>query len=127
MELAKDAGTDLGVDCHRRPLLGGQRSGLQQDPIRDGDLSQVVYRGRLRDELDHVLVEVELASGRDRVEGDALGMVERGPVAVVDDLGQARDGGARLALELTDVLKGAGDDRRGYHEQRRPERLDDPD
>ena len=72
MELAKDAGADLCVERHRRPLLGRQRSGLQQDPIRDGDLSQVVNRGRLFDEFDHVLVQVELASGRDCVESDAL-------------------------------------------------------
>ena len=84
MELAKDAGPDLRMERHGRPFLGVQGSGLQQDPIRDGDLSQVVNRGRLFDELDDVLVQVELASGRDRVEGDALGMVERGGVAMVD-------------------------------------------
>ena len=127
VELAQDPRPDLRVEPHRRPLLARERAGLEQDAVGDADLAEVMDSGGLLDELDEPLVQLELVGDFDGVGGDPLRMVEGRRIAVVDDLGEAAHGRARLALQLADVLEGAGDDRSGQHEEGRPERLDDPD
>ena len=69
-EPAEDPGSDLGVEPHRHPLLGVERSRLEEDPVRHADLAEVVDRGGLADELDRPFVEVELLRDRDGVDGD---------------------------------------------------------
>ncbi len=123
-EPAEDPGPDLGVEPHRHPLLGVERPGLQEDPVGDTDLAEVVDGRRLADELDHALVEAELLGDRDGVDGDPLGVVVGRRVAMVDDLGEAADGIAGLALELADVAECPGDDhaRDGQEQSSRPAR-----
>jgi hypothetical protein len=49
------------VAADERPLVVGERAGLEQQRARDRDLAEVVQLGRGRQALDGLLVEAELA------------------------------------------------------------------
>ena len=88
-----------GMLDHERPLLRGQRAGLEQDRVGDGDLADVVEE---EPELD-LRVHLDPGGVRDPqpVGGDALGVLARVGVARLHGVGERQHrrlvGAAQLA------------------------------
>ena len=96
--MAQDLRADLRVLDHQRPLLGGQRAGLEQDRVGHGDLADVVEQEA---ELD---LGVDLDAGGvgdpQPVGGDALGVLARVGVARLDRVGERQHGRLVGAAQL---------------------------
>ena len=69
---AQDVETEPGVRLHHATFFGGQLAWLQQDRVRDPDLSDVVNLGRELDQGYFGRAEAELAGDRTGVLGHPL-------------------------------------------------------
>ena len=72
-----DLGRDAGVLAHELPLLGGQRTGLEQHAVGDADLADVVQEGNVLELVHALLGPAELLGEHGGVGGDAAGVTER--------------------------------------------------
>ena len=85
----------MHVVLHLLVLQRGQRAALEQDPVGNADLADVVQRCRLADQLDLVRPVPERRIQRGSRPAHALGVAPGVVVAVL--------GGARQALEHLEV------------------------
>ena len=103
---------DARVQLHHGALLGGQAAGLEQDPLGDPDLAEVVQQRAEDQLLAAALVDPESFGDRADVRGDLLGVPTDEGVLRGDRVRQHRDGaevaGAQLPPELVVVQHGAG-------------------
>ena len=100
----EDAVADRGVRLHDQTLFVGQSSGLQENPVRDPDLADVVHRAGDSDQL-HAL---RLDSGEPRQQG----AVEAHPNDVLTgllaaELGRRREPPDRLLPQSSQLPLGA--------------------
>ena len=72
-----DLGADAGVLADELPLLGGQRSGLEQDTVGDADLADVVQEGDVLDLVQALVGPAQLAAEQGHVGGHPAGVTER--------------------------------------------------
>ena len=72
--ICEQAVADLGVPLHHAALGLGQGARLEQDPVRDRDLADVVEAARESDQLAALVVQLELAGEQLAVSAHALGM-----------------------------------------------------
>ena len=67
VDRGEDPFAELGMRPDQRPLLLGQRPGLEQDRVRDPDLADVVEERAELQPLQRVVVEAELAADAEEV------------------------------------------------------------
>ena len=114
-EAVEHAKADLRVAFEHEPLRIGQRAGLAQDLLRNGELAEVVEAARETCELDLLRIEAQpRRDARDEL-ADALGVTPRVRIAGVDGLcerrgrpvtrGLVRPGGKPLELRELDDLR----------------------
>ena len=111
----EDPVAHLRVPLHHRALVVGQPAGLEQDPVRDPDLADVVHRARDPDHLRAVLVDPRQPREQGAVEAHPDDVLAR---LLVAELGRPREAADRLlaqppelgvgGLELLDRLAQGG-------------------
>jgi hypothetical protein len=98
----------LGMPLHHLTLVVGERAGLEQNAIWDGELADVVQRGSFTNELDLLRVESELGGDLCRSRPHALRVLEGLIVAVLAGARQPLQGLSagivQLARSLSDVV-----------------------
>ena len=107
-----DLGADAGVLADELPLLGGQRSGLEQHAVRDADLADVVEEGDVLQLGQALVVPSELATQQRRVAGHAAGVAERVVVLGAERRAQCAQVGEVQPLDFVVQLRaldGEGD------------------
>ncbi len=92
---------DLRMPAHHVGLVLGQRAGLHQHGIGDGDLAHVVQRRGQLDRADLVFRQAQFVGNQRGHVRHALQIGAGAAVAVLDGAGQARQG---LALALLDLV-----------------------
>ena len=90
----------LGVGLDDRPLLGGQRAGLQEDRVGDRHLADVVQRGRVAQALAELGVHADVLGQEDREAPDPLDVGAGVLVAELDCHREALNGLGLCDLEL---------------------------
>jgi len=95
-----DVGAHRGVLAHLVPLLLVEAPRLEQHPVRDADLADVVEVGGLLERRECVLLPAEPAAEHDHVGGDAGGVAERVVILGVQRGAQRLEVAEMHALDL---------------------------
>ena len=92
----EDAVAHLGVRLHHEALVRGEPAGLEQDPVGDADLADVVHRARDPDVLGALGVEPGEPGEQGAVEAHADDVLAR---LLVAELGRPREAADRLLAQ----------------------------
>jgi len=92
----QDAVTNLRVRLHHQPLLVAERSRLEQDPVGDADLADVVHRARDPDQLGMLGVDAGQACEQGAVEAHPDDVLTG---FVIAELGRPREPANRLFVQ----------------------------
>ena len=104
-ERADDVGAHHRVLAHLLPLLLVQAAGLEEHPVGDADLADVVEVRRLLERRQHVLLPAQLVAQHHRVGGDPGGVAERVVVLGVQRRAQGLEVAEVHALDLVVELR----------------------
>ena len=104
---AQDPEADRRVALHLAALLQGQRPCLEQQPVGDRDLADVVEDGGELERMAALLVPAELGCHERAHRADALHVIARLLVAQLDRRGEAPD---RLLIPVVNVRRLLGDE-----------------
>ena len=99
----EDVVADLGVALHHLALVVGEPAGLEQDPVGDADLADVVHRARDPDVLCALGVEPGEPGEQGAVEAHADDVLAR---LLVAELGRPREAADRLLAEAAQLEVG---------------------
>ncbi len=101
---SEQARPERGVAFHHVVLLRGQVSALEQDVVGDGDLADVVQRGRLAQTPDLLRAHSQTRADLRRKHSDSLRVLKGAVVAVLDRDGQQLQGLRARVVELARSL-----------------------